>query len=137
MVISIFLQIMIYLIEHVLPPNYFAHDLEALSVDLSVFQELTLEQMPELSNHLDILRMQSVDERGKSECDMQPQMLSLYLCLLYVHSMVRCYADDPASIRARTVTVADHAYFTESPHNVIPYCSCGLIPVLTAIYRIS
>lgn len=59
------LQIMIYLIEHVLPPDYFANDLEALSVDLCVFQELIQGFMPELSNHLENLRKQSLEERGK------------------------------------------------------------------------
>ena len=59
------LQIMIYLIEHVLPLDYFANDLQALSVDLSVFQELVQGFMPELSNHLDHLRKQSLEERGK------------------------------------------------------------------------
>jgi hypothetical protein len=56
---------MIYLIEHVLPADYFANDLEALSVDLCVFQELVQGFMPELSSHLDNLRKQSLEERGK------------------------------------------------------------------------
>ncbi|GAU93117.1 hypothetical protein RvY_05104 [Ramazzottius varieornatus] len=83
------LKIMIYLIEHVLPPNYFAHDLEALSVDLAVFQELTHEQMPELSNHLDMLRTQSLEERGANGGD-EPPLTNLFTIQWFLTLFATC-----------------------------------------------
>ncbi|VEL18659.1 unnamed protein product [Protopolystoma xenopodis] len=49
-------QIMIYLIDFVLPESYFAQNLQALSVDMAVFRELLRERNPSLANHLDFLQ---------------------------------------------------------------------------------
>ena len=56
-----FLQVMIYLIDHVLPESYFANNLRALSVDMAVFRELLHIQLPLLSRHLDRLQVAARD----------------------------------------------------------------------------
>lgn len=45
-------QVMIYLIDKVLPESYFANNLRALSVDMAVFRDLLRLKLPELSQHL-------------------------------------------------------------------------------------
>lgn len=53
------LQVMIYLIEGVLPESYFANNLRGLSVDMAVFRDLLKLKLPDLSRHLDHLQQDS------------------------------------------------------------------------------
>lgn len=52
---------MIYLIDHVLPDGYYAHNLRALSVDMAVFRDLLRVTFPKLSKHLDHLQSAAQD----------------------------------------------------------------------------
>ena len=61
LLIIIFFQVMIFLIDHVLPDSYFANNLRALSVDMAVFRELLHFKMPELAQHLDKLQKSNND----------------------------------------------------------------------------
>lgn len=54
-------QVMIYLIDHVLPDGYYAHNLRALSVDMAVFRDLLRVTFPKLSKHLDHLQSAAQD----------------------------------------------------------------------------
>ncbi len=54
-------QVMIFLIDHVLPDSYFANNLRALSVDMAVFRELLRFKLPELAQHLDKLQKTAND----------------------------------------------------------------------------
>ena len=47
---------LIYLIDHVFPEAFFAHKLEGLSVDITVFRDLMAFYLPELSQHLESIR---------------------------------------------------------------------------------
>lgn len=49
-------QVMIYLIEGVLPEGYFANNLRGLSVDMAVFRDLLRQRLPVLSRHLEALQ---------------------------------------------------------------------------------
>lgn len=49
---SVLYQVMIYLIDKVLPESYFANNLRALSVDMAVFRDLLRLKLPELSQQL-------------------------------------------------------------------------------------
>lgn len=62
-----FLQIMIYLIDKVLPESYFVNNLRALSVDMAVFRDLLRLKLPELSQHLDTLQRTANKESGGSD----------------------------------------------------------------------
>jgi hypothetical protein len=50
------LKVMIYLIEGVLPENYFSNKLRGLSVDMAVFRDLLRLRLPILSQHLEQLQ---------------------------------------------------------------------------------
>lgn len=50
---------MIYLIDHVLPMNYFANNLRALSVDMAVLRDLMRIKLPRLSKLLEDLQSQA------------------------------------------------------------------------------
>ena len=50
------LQVLVYLIEHVFPKDFFTHKLEGLSVDIAVFRDLIAFYLPELSGHLEMIR---------------------------------------------------------------------------------
>lgn len=78
-VFYLFLQIMIYLIDKVLPESYFVNNLRALSVDMAVFRDLLRLKLPELSEHLDTLQRTANKESGGSGDSM---LLYLRNCLL-------------------------------------------------------
>lgn len=65
-----FPQIMIYLIDKVLPESYFVNNLRALSVDMAVFRDLLRLNLPELSQHLDTLQKTANKESGGSDDSM-------------------------------------------------------------------
>ncbi|XP_053597216.1 TBC1 domain family member 30-like isoform X2 [Microplitis demolitor] len=49
-------KVLIYLIEGVLPEDYFAENLRGLSVDMAVFRDLLRIKLPKLSKHLESLQ---------------------------------------------------------------------------------
>ena len=57
----LYLQVMIYLVDHVLPESYFDNNLRALSVDMAVFRDLLRMTLPTLSRHLDHLQQAAQD----------------------------------------------------------------------------
>lgn len=52
-------QVMIFLIEHVLPRGYFDQSLRALSVDMTVMKDLMLQRVPNTIEHLEYLKNSS------------------------------------------------------------------------------
>jgi hypothetical protein len=50
---------MIFLIEIVLPSNYFDQTLRALSVDMTVLRDLLHQRLPKMAMHLDQLQQNS------------------------------------------------------------------------------
>ena len=55
------LKVMIYMIEGILPENYFSSNLRGLSVDMAVFRDLMKLRLPKLSKHLDDLQNDAND----------------------------------------------------------------------------
>lgn len=55
------LQVMIFLVDRVLPESYFANNLRALSVDMAVFRDLLRSNLPQLSKHLGQLQSAACD----------------------------------------------------------------------------
>ena len=51
-------QVMIMLVDSVLPPNYFSNNLRALSVDMAVLRDLMELKLPSLASHLKRLQLQ-------------------------------------------------------------------------------
>ena len=50
---------MVYLVDHILPENYFAQNLYALSADMATFRELLRYFLPELSAHIEDLQKEA------------------------------------------------------------------------------
>jgi len=61
------LQVMIYLIDRVLPECFFANNLRALFVDMAVFRDLMRLRLPRLSRHLDRLRATSPSHHSSGQ----------------------------------------------------------------------
>ena len=55
------LKVMIFMIEGILPENYFSSNLRGLSVDMVVFRDLMKLRLPKLSKHLDDLQNDAND----------------------------------------------------------------------------
>ena len=55
------LKVMIFMIEGILPENYFSSNLRGLSVDMAVFRDLMKLRLPGLSKHLDDLQNDAND----------------------------------------------------------------------------
>ena len=53
---SLEVQVMVFLIDYVLPENYFAQNLYALSADMAAFREVLPRFLPELSAHIQHLQ---------------------------------------------------------------------------------
>lgn len=49
-------QVMVYLVEAVLPEGYFADDLRGLSADMAAFRDLLRLRLPRLAQHMDHLQ---------------------------------------------------------------------------------
>lgn len=91
------IQVMIYLIEGVLPEGYFANNLRGLSVDMAVFRDLLRGRLQNLSRHLDRLQNESKDS-GKD----QPVISIIYSFNVAVYRvLIACYRilQEPATSR--------------------------------------
>lgn len=64
MLLWLMLQVMIYMVEGILPECYFTNNLRGLSVDMAVFRDLLKLRLPRLSNHLDNLQFADVHREG-------------------------------------------------------------------------
>lgn len=53
------LKVMVYLVDYILPENYFAQNLCALSADMAVFRDMLRHYVPELSAHIEELQKEA------------------------------------------------------------------------------
>ncbi|KAF9409014.1 hypothetical protein HW555_011496 [Spodoptera exigua] len=65
MLAAIILEVMIYLVEAVLPEGYFADDLRGLSADMAAFRDLLRLRLPRLAQHMD--HLQRISDGGGVE----------------------------------------------------------------------
>ncbi|KAF6024896.1 TBC1D30 [Bugula neritina] len=88
------LKIMVYLVDHMLPKEYFAHNLRALTVDMAVFRTYLAMKLPKLSAHLTKLQQESCDDCNGGNVDlpllMSSQCSGSSLCLLLVYQWLLC-----------------------------------------------
>ena len=61
------LKVMIFMIEGILPENYFSSNLRGLSVDMAVFRDLMKIRLPRLSKHLDDLQNDANDGCSRNQ----------------------------------------------------------------------
>lgn len=70
---------MVFLIDHILPENYFAQNLYALSADMATFREFLKHFLPELSVHIDDLQKAASGTVRKSySSDNPPDIHTIY-----------------------------------------------------------
>uniref|UniRef100_A0A8C5BZF0 Rab-GAP TBC domain-containing protein n=1 Tax=Gadus morhua TaxID=8049 RepID=A0A8C5BZF0_GADMO len=81
------LKVMIYLIDKVLPENYFANNLQALSVDMAVFRDLLRLKLPRLSQHLHHLQKAANKEAGGSY---EPPLTNVFTMQWFLTMFATC-----------------------------------------------
>ena len=65
-------QILVYLVDYMLPENYFSHTLYALSADMAVFRDLLNFYLPELALHMVTLQKEASGTIRKSYSSESP-----------------------------------------------------------------
>ena len=65
-------QILVYVVDHTLPENYFSHTLYALSGDMAVFRHLLKFYLPELALHMETLQKEASGTIRKSYSSESP-----------------------------------------------------------------
>ena len=80
---------MIYLIEGVLPPGYFANNLRGLSIDMAVFRDLLRQRLPALSRHLEMLQ-QADSSTGSSSYCIEPPLTNVFTMQWFLTLFATC-----------------------------------------------
>ncbi|XP_024913647.1 TBC1 domain family member 30 [Cynoglossus semilaevis] len=81
------LKLMIFLIDKVLPENYFANNLRALSVDMAVFRDLLRLKLPRLWQHLHQLQKAANREAGGSY---EPPLTNVFTMQWFLTMFATC-----------------------------------------------
>nr|CAB3266839.1 TBC1 domain family member 30-like [Phallusia mammillata] len=85
-------KIMVYLIDGVLPENYFANNLQALSVDMAVFRDILKYRLPQLSRHLDVLQKEANENpKGSSY---EPPLTNVFTMQWFLTLFATCLPSD-------------------------------------------
>ena len=84
---------MIYIIDHVLPTNYFSNNLRALSVDMAVLRDLMRLKLPKLSRHLDSLQAQAIAQHGGSS-GYEPPLINVFTMQWFLTLFSTCLPQD-------------------------------------------
>ncbi|KXJ16227.1 TBC1 domain family member 30 [Exaiptasia diaphana] len=87
------LKVMIYIIDHVLPTNYFSNNLRALSVDMAVLRDLMRLKLPKLSRHLDTLQAQAIAQHGGSS-GYEPPLINVFTMQWFLTLFSTCLPQD-------------------------------------------
>lgn len=69
---------MVYLIDFVLPANYFSNNLRSLSADMAVLRELMKIKLPDLSDHLEKLQKQATINENASSNSYEPPLTNVF-----------------------------------------------------------
>jgi len=84
---------MIYIIDHVLPTNYFSNNLRALSVDMAVLRDLMRFKLPKLSQHLDALQAQAIAQHGGAS-SYEPPLINVFTMQWFLTLFSTCLPQD-------------------------------------------
>lgn len=87
------LKVMVYVIDHVLPTNYFANNLRALSVDMAVLRDLMREKLERLSKHLDSLQAQALSQNGSSAM-YEPPLINVFTMQWFLTLFATCLPEE-------------------------------------------
>ena len=84
---------MVYVIDHVLPTNYFANNLRALSVDMAVLRDLMRAKLSRLSKHLDSLQAQALSQNG-SNAMYEPPLINVFTMQWFLTLFATCLPEE-------------------------------------------
>ncbi|XP_068714618.1 TBC1 domain family member 30-like [Montipora foliosa] len=87
------LKVMVYVIDHVLPANYFANNLRALSVDMAVLRDLMRAKLNRLSKHLDSLQAQALSQSGTSAM-YEPPLINVFTMQWFLTLFATCLPEE-------------------------------------------
>lgn len=93
LIISFLFQVMVYVIDHVLPTNYFANNLRALSVDMAVLRDLMRAKLSRLSKHLDSLQAQALSQNGSSAM-YEPPLINVFTMQWFLTLFATCLPEE-------------------------------------------
>ncbi|XP_076811353.1 TBC1 domain family member 30-like [Clavelina lepadiformis] len=86
-------KIMVHLVDGVLPENYYANNLQALSVDMAVFRDLLKLRLPNLSKHLDALQKEA-NENPSPGSNYEPPVINVFTMQWFLTLFVTCLPAD-------------------------------------------
>lgn len=86
---------MIYLVDHILPVNYFSNNLRALSVDMAVLRDLMRVKLPRLSKHLDDLQAQAhAQTQNGSGTVYEPPLINVFTMQWFLTLFATCLPEE-------------------------------------------
>lgn len=84
-------QIMLYLVDHILPESYFSQNLQALSVDMAVFRDLMRLYLPDLAEHLEKLqRKAAAGPDGNPLTGYEPPLTNVFTMQWFLTLFATC-----------------------------------------------
>ncbi|XP_065067320.1 TBC1 domain family member 30-like isoform X2 [Rhopilema esculentum] len=86
------LKVMIYLVDFILPRNYFANNLRALSADMAVLRELMSIKLPQLAKHLDNLQRESIAVQSQfpGNSSYEPPLVNVFTMQWFLTLFATC-----------------------------------------------
>lgn len=84
------LKVMIFLVDYVLPRNYFANNLRALSVDMAVLRDLMMKKLPDLALLLQQLQMEAMDKSANSTASYEPPLINMFTMQWFLTLFATC-----------------------------------------------
>jgi len=84
------LKVMIFLVDYVLPKNYFANNLRALSVDMAVLRDLMGLKLPKLAQLLHQLQKDAMDTRQNASASYEPPLINMFTMQWFLTLFATC-----------------------------------------------
>ena len=80
---------MIFVVDDVLPRNYFANNLRALSVDMAVLRDLMAIKLPELASQLQRLQLEAMDSKNTA-ASYEPPLINMFTMQWFLTLFATC-----------------------------------------------
>ena len=84
---------MVYLIDFVLPANYFSNNLRSLSIDMAVLRELMTIKLPDLSDHLHYLQRQATAQDNLASNSFEPPLTNVFTMQWFLTMFATCLTE--------------------------------------------
>ena len=85
---------MVYLIDFVLPANYFSNNLRSLSVDMAVLRELMKIKLPDLSDHFESLQRHASVRDDDCSATYEPPLANVFTMQWFLTLFATCLPED-------------------------------------------